>query len=131
MLKEHVPSSTIILLGLAEDLASDSRRILSEQGHTVYSYPPLPASGVLSLIDQIHPDFVFCADEPDDYKSMLQTIRQKMSTLPLVVVSRRADTDAWLDALQAGASDYCAPPFESISIRWILESAHAAQATAA
>ena len=131
MPRENVPSSKVIMFGLAQDLESDSRRILSEQGHTVYSYPLMPASDVLALIDQVHADFVFCADERGEYKLLLEAIRQKSSNLPIVVVSRRADTAAWLDALQAGAADYCAPPFESISIRWILESALASRATAA
>ena len=28
----------------------------------------------------------------------------------------------WLDALEAGASDYCAAPFEPAQIRWVLQS---------
>src|ERR1700693_1495776 len=100
MLQENVPSSKVIMFGLAEDLGSDSRRILSEQGHTVYSYPLMPVSDLLTLIDQIHPDFVFCADAPGEYKLLLEAIRQKSSSLPLVVVSRQADTAACLSALQ-------------------------------
>jgi len=127
MLSQNVPASKIVFFGLAEDLARESGRILSEQGHTVYSYPALPASSALTVIEQIHADFVFCAAEANDYKLFLQAIRQKTSSLPLVVVSRQPDTATRLDALQAGASDYCAPPFESISIRWILESALASR----
>ena len=41
---------------------------------------------------------------------------------PIVVVSRSADVSTWLDALEAGAADYCAPPFEAIQIRWILDA---------
>jgi len=43
--------------------------------------------------------------------------------LPVVVVSRDAETANWVLALEAGAQDYCAPPFEPSHIRWILEAA--------
>ena len=40
--------------------------------------------------------------------------------LPVVIVSRLPDTREWLDALESGASDYVAAPFESIQMRWLL-----------
>lgn len=117
-----VPPSNVVLLGLTEDLAIESGRVLSEQGHKVYSFPLLSTSAALDVLKQVHADLVFCPAEPDRYNLLLQAITKKMAGLPLVVVSRHPDTSAWLDALQAGASDYCAPPFESIHIRWIMES---------
>ena len=127
MSRSKVPPSNVVLLGLAEDLARESGRILSEQGHKVYSVPLLSASGALEVLKQVHADLVFCPAEPDRYNLLLDAITQKMAGLPLVVVSRHPDTSAWLDALQAGASDYCAPPFESVHIRWIMESMLAPQ----
>ena len=123
MLPKNVQATIIVLFGLAEDWADNSRKVLTEQGHIVYSYPFLPLAEALALIEQINADFVFCAAEEPKYKLLLDAIKQNISGLPFVVVSRQADTIAWLDALQAGASDYCAPPFESTSIRWILEAA--------
>jgi DNA-binding NtrC family response regulator len=46
--------------------------------------------------------------------------------LPVIVVSRLPDANEWLDALEAGAADYCAPPFEGIHLRWLIET-HAGQ----
>jgi DNA-binding NtrC family response regulator len=131
MLQETVPASKIVLFGLADDLAAESRKVLAEQGHAVFSFPFVSAPHALILIEQLHADLVFCAAEPELYKTLLEAIKQKTSSLPFVVVSRQPDTSAWLDALQAGASDYCAPPFESISIRWILESALSSRRAAA
>lgn len=52
--------------------------------------------------------------------------------LPVVIVSRLPDTRDWLEALELGAADYVAAPFESIQMRWLLEShARPAQAMAA
>ena len=38
------------------------------------------------------------------------------------MVSRFPEVSEWLDAMDAGASDYCASPFEPAQVRWILES---------
>ena len=130
MPQENVPVSKIILFGLAEDLAENSRKVLAEQGHVVFDYPYLPVAQVLTVIEQTQANFIFCTAEPEIYKALLAAIRQSKAGLPLVVVSRLPETAAWLDALQAGASDYCAPPFESASMRWVLESAHASRCAA-
>ncbi len=43
--------------------------------------------------------------------------------LPVVVVSRLPEVSEWLDALDAGAADYCAAPFEHQHMSWLIESA--------
>lgn len=40
----------------------------------------------------------------------------------MVVVSRVPEVNDWLDAMDAGAADYCAAPFEKEQLDWILES---------
>ncbi len=42
--------------------------------------------------------------------------------LPVVIVSRLPDTREWLEALELGAADYVAAPFECIQMRWLLEA---------
>lgn len=42
--------------------------------------------------------------------------------LPVVIVSRLPDTREWLDALELGAADYVAGPFESVQMRWLFEA---------
>jgi hypothetical protein len=49
-------------------------------------------------------------------------VRDKRPELPVVVVSRIPEVRGWLDALEAGASDYCGAPFETIQVQWVLES---------
>ena len=124
---EETPGSKIIIFGLADGLADDSKRVLAEQGHDVFSSPFLPVAQALNLIQQHHADFVFCDADPVHYLALLEAIRRVNSGLPVVVVSPQPDTNAWLDALQAGATDFCAPPFEPASIRWILESARSSR----
>lgn len=46
----------------------------------------------------------------------------RFGNVPVVVVSRLPEVNVWLDALEAGAADYCASPFEAIHLRWLLET---------
>lgn len=42
--------------------------------------------------------------------------------IPVVAVSSEREVGVWLDAMDAGAVDYCSAPFESTDLRWILHS---------
>lgn len=63
-------------------------------------------------------DIVFCPPAPDLLRAALARFRG----LPVVVVSRLPEVDGWLNALEDGAADYCAAPFEAIHLRWLLET---------
>lgn len=49
--------------------------------------------------------------------AMLQAVK-----MPVVVVSRLPEVNDWLDAIEAGAVDYCSAPIEREQLDWILES---------
>jgi DNA-binding NarL/FixJ family response regulator len=66
---------------------------------------------------------VFAGGEPSQYLSLLRRVREERPALPFVVVTRVPETTAWLDALEAGATDYCSAPFEARQIHWLMESA--------
>jgi hypothetical protein len=51
--------------------------------------------------------------------------------LPVVVVSRLPDTGEWLEALELGARDYIAAPFETVQMRWLWEAPNDSVRTAA
>ena len=61
---------------------------------------------------------VFCPAGAAD----LQQALSQFPHVPVVVVSRLPDTGDWLDSLEAGAADYCAPPFETVQLRWLLDT---------
>ena len=61
---------------------------------------------------------VFCAAD----SGVLQQAISQFPHVPVVVVSRLPETDDWLDALEAGAADYCAAPFEPVQLRWLLDT---------
>ena len=57
-------------------------------------------------------DFVFCASAGNTYQDVLDETLRASREIPVFVVSRHPETSEWLDALEAGAADYCAAPFE-------------------
>lgn len=123
--------STIVLFGLADSAAAELVRGLSDQTRAVYSFPCLAACDCLALIEEIGADLVFCAAEPERYAPLLEAVKLKKPGLPIIVVSSYPETSEWLNALEGGASDYCAPPFEATQIQWVLETAFKSRPMAA
>jgi DNA-binding NtrC family response regulator len=65
---------------------------------------------------------VFCPPQERNLKPVLAATGQRSPNVPVVVVTRHPEVSEWLDAMDAGAADYCAAPFEPKQVRWILES---------
>lgn len=123
MLSNRQRSPNVVMLGLADVLAAELGKVLSEQAQAVYAERFSSASDCLGMIDTLQADLVFCSAERECYAPLVQAVKENRPGLPIVVVSRCGEVTEWLDALEAGASDYCAPPFESTQVRWILENA--------
>src|SRR5580704_3769707 len=51
-------------------------------------------------------DIVFAGGKPSEYLPLLRRVRGERPALPFVVVTRLPETHAWLEALEAGATDY-------------------------
>ena len=68
-------------------------------------------------------DIVFAGGEGKSYMPLLRRIRAASAALPFVVVTRFPETSDWLDALEAGATDYCSAPFEAHQMDWLMQSA--------
>jgi hypothetical protein len=91
----------------------------------LYSLDPAIAGDLSSALSTLgvstvrkNPQVVFCPAAP----GILRRALRRFPRLPVVVVSRLPDVAGWLDALEAGAADYCSAPFESIHLNWILQS---------
>jgi hypothetical protein len=102
---DHQLTARAYLHGLAEPLKSELKAALVSASCDAAESP----QGA---------QIVFCAWDPRDFQAM----KESFGGLPVVVVSRNPDMSGWLDALEAGASDYCAAPFERIHLHWILEA---------
>ena len=110
--------ASVYLIGLDQAIASQVSRALAVERHRIETKP---AHADVCEISDV--DIVFAGGEPEQYLSLLKQVREKRPNLPFVVVTRAPETTAWLDALEAGATDYCSAPFESRQIHWLMESA--------
>lgn len=122
MLSYDLVSEKILLFGLDDALASELAGALVNQDCTFASAPFRPTAGGMKNAIQPGIGLVFCPAENRRYRLLLDFIRRERPELPVVVVSRLPEVSDWLDAIEAGAADYCSPPFESAQVHWIIEN---------
>jgi DNA-binding response OmpR family regulator len=118
--------SRVTLLGLPEDLERALANILREEEHKVIRK--------LHLQDLQHgpkPGVIFISADNPEFRTTIRHLRETEPTLAVVAVTRMPGTSQWLDALDAGANDYCGAPFERVQIRWIMNSVSYADRRAA
>lgn len=108
----------VFLIGLEQSAASQIGRALAVERHQIEHKPKNVSVG--ELLDA---DIVFAGGDGKQYMPLLRGVREACPALPFVVVTRIPETSDWLDALEAGATDYCSAPFEARQINWLMESA--------
>jgi DNA-binding NtrC family response regulator len=108
----------VIFIGLEEATAGLIGRALTAQRHEIAH-----KQWDSVLPDLIQADIVFAGGESAEYLPLLRQVRESRPGLPFVVVSSSSDVVRWLDALEAGATDYCSAPFEIQQVQWVMESA--------
>jgi DNA-binding NtrC family response regulator len=107
----------VALLGFPQDLASQLSRILLAEAHTVDH-----KRYIQDLAKRSRPSVVFiCADSPG-FEDAVTALKEAEPDLPFVVTTRMPNPTQWLNALEAGAADYCGAPFEAVQVRWIMGS---------
>ncbi|MEO8660343.1 MAG: hypothetical protein ABI693_17875 [Bryobacteraceae bacterium] len=118
----------ILLYGLEPALAAELVEFLNN--HDVMVMPDVDTGMCSDQIARRGVKLVFCDSTSECRASALAASR--LQRLPVVVTSRLPEVTDWLDALEAGAADYCAAPFDSRQINWIIDSSmHGAYVTAA
>ena len=118
--------ANVFLIGLEPPTAAQISRSLAVERHRIEQ-----KSQNVTMLDLKDADIVFAGGEPSQYLSLLRRLRASKPSLPFVVVTRIPETNEWLNALEAGATDYCSSPFESRQIHWLMECALPHQKTAA
>jgi DNA-binding NtrC family response regulator len=108
----------VVFVGVEQAAAVQIARTLAVERHQLEQKPKDAV-----VVDILEADIIFAGGEPTHYLSLLRKVREIRPTLPFVVVTRVPETREWLDALEAGATDYCSGPFESRQINWLMESA--------
>ncbi|HEV2448335.1 MAG TPA: response regulator [Candidatus Sulfopaludibacter sp.] len=103
----------IVFTGLERRVQTDLGRVLGAEGHQVCGWDENDLKSA---------DAVFCNGDCPAYRSVMCRIRDLRPDVPIVVVTRLPESEKWLDALEAGADDYCSAPFEPLHVRWILSA---------
>jgi len=108
----------VFLIGLEQATASQIGRALAVERHQIEHKPKN-----VPVADLLDADIVFAGGDGKQYMPLLRGLREARPALPFVVVTRIPETSDWLDALEAGATDYCSAPFEARQLNWLMESA--------
>ena len=107
-----------LIYGIEPELAADLAGVL---GQLSVSSRESDSGGKIEW-PQAEADVVFTSAEPEWVREVIREVRQNRPELPVIVVSRKPEASYWIDSLEAGADDYCCAPFETVSLRWILEA---------
>ena len=107
----------VALLGFPRDLAEPLSLALSAESHSVERKFHLR-----DLRNGPMPHVVFVCGDALEALALVSALRQLDPDLPVVVATRMPETKHWLDALEAGAADYCGAPFEPVQVRWVMNS---------
>jgi len=121
MLRDRPATENFILHGLHATLAEQLCEAMAQPGRVFHA--TASTAECISVGEQRQAEVVFCNSDRRVYESLLRALEQSGLQLPVVVVSRIPETTEWLDALEAGATDYCAAPFERQHIAWLVQSA--------
>ena len=108
----------ILVVGLEPSPALQVCAALTAGFHEAESKPAgIPPSELLQA------DLILAAGGPSWYLPLLRQLRAVRPDLPFIIVTRLPEIAEWLDALEAGATDYCALPLSSRQLAWLLECA--------
>lgn len=122
MLNRTLGHEDIMLFALENTLADELAGALSFESRAFRLAPFEPTAEGVKAAVRSDTALVFCSADRQTYTLLLNLIKQEGLDLPVVVVSRHPETDEWLDAIEAGAADYCSPPFETFQISWIIDN---------
>lgn len=107
----------VYLIGLERPIADQISRIVS-----IERYPVRERSHNVNIRELDEAGMIFAGGDPAMYLALLRRVRQQQPGVPFIVVSQTNGTMAWLDALEAGATDYCPLPVQRRQIQWLMES---------
>lgn len=110
----------LLLCGLDDALARQLEEALTDYRSLTCARMPEDAEQCSRMIRESGAHAVFGPADPAALKMLLDAAGG--SAVPVIAVSHTADVRQWLDAMDAGAADCAAPPFEARQLRWMLLS---------
>jgi DNA-binding NtrC family response regulator len=108
----------ILLFELHEDLLCELRDALI----SARLVPAIEESAAPEAVDWSQYDLVFCPAKYNQLQQVLSAAACGMTRLRVIAVDRLPDFQRWVDALELGALDYFAPPFEQTQVRWLMQA---------
>jgi DNA-binding response OmpR family regulator len=115
VISNRTAMARVVFCGLDSRSAGQLEGLLIFGGHRVRRWHHLAP-----VADFLNADIVFAGGVPGQYLPLLRRLRRITRALPVIVVAPVAETAAWLDALEAGATDYCVPPFDMRQVRCLM-----------
>jgi DNA-binding NtrC family response regulator len=107
-----------LLFGLSDDLAGELLRPLTLYCSDVQSMQTGRDQQTTADVAKSTAQVIFCGANV----AVVSQLRDAKPDASIIVVSRHPEVTDWLDSIEAGATDYCAAPFENFQVKWILES---------
>jgi|SRR6185295_5192599 len=118
MVDQNTIEATVLFHGLDSELALDLRHALSGFCEGIQAEALTGLAQARTTLRNDRNTIVFCGTKPETVKDL----RRINPNASIIAVSRLPETTDWLNVIEAGADDYCAAPFESHQLRWILDS---------
>ena len=118
MADQNTIEATVLFHGLDADLAVDLRKALAGFCEGMQAEVLTGSAQARAALRGDRATIVFCGIKPETVKEL----RRINPNASIISVSRLPETTDWLNVIEAGADDYCAAPFESHQLRWILDS---------
>ncbi len=111
-------SIRILLYELHEDLLCELRDALI----TARLVPAIEEEVALEAVEWSQYDLVFCPASRNVLEQVLAAAADGMTRQRVIAVSRLPEEQEWLEAIELGAIDYFAPPFEQSQVRWLIQT---------
>ncbi|HVV44358.1 MAG TPA: hypothetical protein VHC72_04110 [Bryobacteraceae bacterium] len=108
----------VIFLRLDPRSAGQLGPLLAEDGHEIHVEKDNAPIGLIRGSSA-----VFLGGTAEGYLPVLRRLRALDANLCVVVIARAAETQDWLDAIEAGATDYWPAPFEPSQVRTLIAPA--------
>jgi DNA-binding response OmpR family regulator len=118
MIDQNTIEATVLFHGLEPELATDLREALAGFCEGIHQETLSGQAQARAALRTERATVVFCGVKPETVKDL----RRSNPHASIIAVSRLPETTDWLNVIEAGADDYCAAPFESHQLRWILDS---------
>jgi DNA-binding response OmpR family regulator len=118
MHEEAARTLRVFLIDLEPAVAERIDEVLTREGHRAEQ-----RSEDIDTSELMTADIIFACGEGSRYLTVLRRVRDLRLRVPFFVAARIPSTMDWLNALEAGATDYCASPFETHQLQWLVASA--------